>query len=651
MANEYGYAGSILKVDLSQGNLLNVPTGEFTDRFIGGRGFAAKIYWDGASPEAKAFDPQNRLIFVNGPLAGFTGLAGSRWQVCGKSPGIVPEFFSYANFGGSWGAWLKFAGYDAVIIEGKSDKPVYLLIQDGTAEIKDASFLWGKGAIEVREMLKGKHGKGIRVAAIGPAGDNLAVMANIIAEDDSSGSCGFGAVMGSKKLKAIAVGAGERKALAADPEKLHELVRHIRGLKKDSRFIFAGPHRMWSSYVPENLKLNPKLKKAVCYGCISGCTRATYEAENGARGKYLCVAAVFYADPSKKIGEWNDVHFHASRLCNDYGVDVFSIAAIIGWLRKCYQAGIVTEKNTDMPISKMGSLEFIETLVKRLSLRQGFGDVLAQGVVKAADELGSKAKEQLENWVYSRTGTPYPYEPRKYIITGLSFMTEPRAPMPQLHEIIFPIHLWWDWCNKVEGAYVSDEVVQAISRKFFGSEIALDFSTYEGKAMAAKQIQDRVYVKECLNLCDFSWPMMDVKHSKDHVGDRTLPSKIFTAVTGKTMDVPELDGVGERVFNLQRAILLREGHRGREDDILPESDHTVPLPQSPGLDPKGAVPGKEGETIFRAGTVVDRGKFEKMKDEYYQLRGWDSKTGLLKKDTLQRLGLEDIIDRLDEKVV
>jgi len=428
MANEYGYAGNILKVDLSQGNVANLPTSEFADRFIGGRGFAAKIYWDGSSPEAEAYDPQNRLIFANGPLAGFTGLAGSRWQVCGKSPGITPEVFSYANFGGSWGAWLKFAGYDAVVIEGTSDKPVYLLIQDGKSEIKDASFLWGKGAIATREMLKDIHGKSIRVAAIGPAGDNLAVMANIIAEDDSSGSCGFGAVMGAKKLKAIAVGASEKKTVAADPEKLHELVKCIRGLKKDSRFIFSGPHRMWSSYVPENLKLNPKLKKAVCYGCISGCTRATYEAENGAKGKYLCVAAVFYADPSKKIGEWNDVHFHASRLCNDYGVDVFSIAAIIGWLRKCYQAGIVTDENTGLPISKIGSLEFIETLVKKLSLRQGFGDLLAQGVVKAADELGSKAKEQLHNWVYPRTGTPYPYEPRKYITTGLSFMTEPRAP-------------------------------------------------------------------------------------------------------------------------------------------------------------------------------------------------------------------------------
>ena len=152
------------------------------------------------------------------------------------------------------------------------------------------------------------------------------------------------------------------------------------------------------------------------------------------KGKYLCVAAVFYADPSKKLGEWNDVHFHASRLCNDYGLDVFSMAAIIGWLLKCYHAGIITEEQVGIPLSKMGSLEFIETLVRKIALRQGFGDVLSQGIIKAADELGSAAKEQLENWVYRRTGGPYPYEPRKFITTGLSFITEPRAPIPQLFE-------------------------------------------------------------------------------------------------------------------------------------------------------------------------------------------------------------------------
>ena len=270
MVNEFGYAGKILKVDLSRGITVDTATTDYADRFVGGRGIGAKIYWDEVSPKVKALDPENRLIFAIGPLAGFSGLAGSRFQVCGKSPAITPESFSYANLGGSWGAWLKFAGYDALIIQGKSDKPVYLLIQDGKTEIRDASFLWGKGAIEIREIIKARLGADIRVAAIGPAGDNMAVMANVIADDDASGSGGFGAVMGSKNLKAIAVGANERKVMAANPEKLKELVKYGRSLKKDSRFIFSGPHRMWSSYVPENLKSNPKLKRSACcwYECL-----------------------------------------------------------------------------------------------------------------------------------------------------------------------------------------------------------------------------------------------------------------------------------------------------------------------------------------------------------------------------------------------
>ena len=164
-------------------------------------------------------------------------------------------------------------------------------------------------------------------------------------------------------------------------------------------------------------------------------------------------------------------------------------------------------------------------------------------------------------------------------------------------------------------------------------------------------LQDRVYVKECLTLCDFAWPMMDVKHSQDHVGDRTLPSKVISAVTGREMGVKELDRIGERVFNLQRAILLREGHEGRKDDVLPECDHTVPLPTSPGLNPKSSLPGKKGAVIYREGMVVDRKKFEKMKDEYYQLRGWDLKTGYFKKEELQALALGDMIEKLQKKVV
>jgi aldehyde:ferredoxin oxidoreductase len=145
--------------------------------------------------------------------------------------------------------------------------------------------------------------------------------------------------------------------------------------------------------------------------------------------------------------------------------------------------------------------------------------------------------------------------------------------------------------------------------------------------------------------------MMDVKHSEEHVGDPTLPSQVFSAVIGKEIDEQGLDKIGERVFNLQRAIFIKEGHRGRESDSLPNFDHTVPLSLRLGPNPEYLVPGKEGEIISRVGAVVDRGEFEKMKDEYYELRGWDVPTGLLKKDTLKRLDLEDVIEPLKGKVI
>ena len=129
-----------------------------------------------------------------------------------------------------------------------------------------------------------------------------------------------------------------------------------------------------------------------------------------------------------------------------------------------------------------------------------------------------------------------------------------------------------------------------------------------------------------------------------------FPVRSFPLSPGKTWSVEELDKIGERVFNLQRALLIREGHEGRKDDILPEFDHTVPLPKAPGLNPRSSLPGKKGEIVYREGAVVDREKFEKMKDEYYQLRGWDPKTGFQKKDTLQELGLEDIIEQLQGKI-
>jgi len=636
LTEQYGYTGKILRIDLSSGAITHVPTMDYADRFLGGRGIAARVHWDEVQPEVKAFDPENRLSIFTGPLAGFNGLGSSRWTVCGKSPLTIHEQFSYSNLGGSWGVRLKFAGYDGIIIQGVSDKPVYLFLQDGSAEIRDASSLWGRSTVETRDILKNELGSPAAVVACGPAGENLVAFASLLADNDASGSCGFGAVMGSKNLKAIAV-RGSGKVTAANPDRLQELTSYVRELKRGS----VGEGQV-------DLIAGPKMKKDVCYGCIGACIRQTFEASDGTIGKFACGSAYFYQERAMRYySQWNEVPFFATRLCDGYGLDTESIQTLIMWLSRCHKAGILTDENTGIPQSKMGSLEFIETLTEKVSLREGFGDILARGLVRAADAVGKGSQELITDYT-SKAGYGSEYCPRMYIVSGLLYAMEPRLPINQVHEIGVPLFSWLAWVNKAEGAYLSSDVFRRVAGRFWGSELAADFSTYDGKALAAAIIQDRECVKESLILCDWMWPITHVKHSDDHIGDPSLESKLLSAVTGNEVSESELYRAGERIFNLQRAIHTREGHRGRVSDILPEPFYSRPLKWAV-QDPECLAPGKDGEVISRKGAVVDRNEFERMKDEYYEIRGWDVATGLQTKAKLEGLGLKDVADYLEQR--
>ncbi len=625
-----GYTGNILRVDLSSGLVTKNPTSQYASRFLGGRGIAAKIYWDEVSPETHPFDPENRLIMITGPLCGIPGLAGSRWQVCGKSPMTEPEHFSYANLGGNWGVQLKFAGHDGLVIQGKSDKPVYLDIHDDTVQIKDAIFLWGKGAAETRHVLQEELGKKARVVAIGSAGENRVPFACLLADMDAAGSSGFGAVMGAKNLKAVVV-RGTGSILPAQPDALGELTRIFR---KNHTSIEAAKYP-----VP----LGPNMKKDVCFGCIKGCLRMRYKASDGTSGKHTCQSSVYYlARAYRYYGEQNEVPYQATRLCDDYGLDSIVLESIILLLSRCQKAGILNDDNTGLPLSRIGSLEFIEQLIRKISLKEGFGEVLAKGPVQAAHIVGKGAPELIADYVVKAGQNCY-YEGRVYTTSSLLYAMEPRQPIQQLHESASAVIVWARWIEHKEG-YLSTSVLLNIARKFWGGESAVDFSTYEGKALAAKKIQDRQYAKESLILCDFAWPMMYIENSDDHVGDPTLESRVLSAVIGKEISEDELYLLGERVFNLQRAILVREGHYGRDSDHLPEPYYMVPLKKNYplGLNPNALVPGKDGQVISKIGAVVDRDKFEQMKAEYYQLRGWDPVTGLQTREQLKRVGLDEV---------
>jgi aldehyde:ferredoxin oxidoreductase len=594
---------------------------------------AARIYWEEVLPEGGAFDPANRLIFATGPCAGFYGLSGARWVVCGKSPATDPQLFTHANLGGSWGTELKFAGFDALIVQGKAEKPVYLLIDDGKIKIEDASSLWGKGAAQTRQIIKGKHGDYFRVVAAGPGGDNMTAMALLLADNDSSGSGGLGGVMGSKNLKSIAVrGSGVMRA--ARPGRLQELLEYVAKLRKDAPQSDSG--------------VGGGDRTDHCSDCTDECNRGLYEAADGSKGKFMCSSSSFYKELAfRYYGELNDVPFYANRLCDDYGLNTKSVAPIIAWLERCYEAGLLTEKETGLPLTKIGSLEFIQALLETIAYRRGFGEILGNGIHKAALEVGGGAEELVYDDV-TKAGERMTYAPKAYITTGLLYAVDSRQPIQQLHEVIRLGILWVRWAKGSPNANLSSSVFRNIARKFWGSELAADFSTYDGKALAAKMIQDRQLAKECLILCDNVWPIAYVEHSDDHVGDPTLESKVFSAITGRDLSEDEFYRVGEKVLNLQRATMIREGLRGRDGDILSEASFTVPL-KSERLNPDCLFPGQNGEIISRKGAVFERDKFLSMLSEFYELRGWNRENGLQTKVKLEDLDLSDVARDLEKR--
>ena len=633
---DYGYAGKILKVDLSDGTISRLPSSDYVDRFLGGRGLGAKLYWDMAPSDAKAFGQENCLICTSGPVAGFPGFAGFRWSICGKSHTGKKETFSYANLGGSWGARLKYAGYDGLVIQGKSAKPVYLFINGESVEIRDASNLWSKSTFEAFDSLKAELGKRFNVMTIGPAAENMVSFATVLADHGASGSGGLGAVMGSKKLKAIAV-YGNKRPIAADPARLQELANHMKAIDRKP------PVSMWG--------IPGITRKYNCYGCNLGCDRQMYTGENGRLFKHFCQATDVYKAPAMDYhGEGNEAQLLAIRLCDGYGLDTAVMKTVISLLIACHRKGLLSDKDAGLPLSKAGSAEFIEELTKKIAFREGFGDILAMGTIEAAESVGAEAKEMLGDFVATRSNETRDYDPRLIMTTALLYATEPRRPIQQLHSVAGPFMSWLDWVRGEEGAFFSTDYLHDVAVKFWGGKIAADFSTYQGKALAAKTIQDQTYAKESLVLCDMRWPINLACFPGGYVGETTLESQIYSAITGKELDEAGLNRVGERIFNLQRAIQLRLGWEPKESDTLLDYLFKQPLREGEMFyDEDCQAPGRNGKVISKVGAIVQREEFEKMKSEYYELRGWDIHSGLPTRTKLKELQLEDIARDLETR--
>lgn len=627
-----GWMGKILHVDLSRRKIISLPTEPYKELFLGGRGLASRLYWEIVKPEIGAFDPGNALIFMTGALVATGVLGAARMSIIGKSPMAYPEGYCYGNMGGFIPAEIKKAGFDGVIVEGRSHRPVYLWIHDEKADILDASHLWGQHAYKTGEMLQQVHGNDTKFLTTGPAGERMVRSATMFGTHLSSGCAGFGAVMGSKNLKALAI-QGTGQPGAANLEQLHELNRYAVRIAK--RLRLAIPPMITNTAHGHLLEV---IGKHSCYQCGLECIRNRYRYGKKHEGYRHCQAMEYYL-PWKygREDEPIDTLFDASTLANDYSIDTFELQSMIDWMYRCHQAGAFSESETGLPLSRIGSREFLEKLLQSIVYRKGFGDILAEGLVRAREKIPEKARE-----LYPRSIAPIGQRdlapPRAYIVHSLTYPMEPRTHQPLIHETGFLGAAWMANRMQPGSTGVTSRVYRQIAKIFWGSEEAADASSYQGKALAAKMIQDRVYLKDSLGLCDWAWPISYSIAKPDHIGDPTLEARFFTAVTGLPGEI--LQQCASRIFNQQRTILLREGRKVPESDYPLEYNFTEPLEGNGRGDPL-LVPGPGDEPVNAVGNRLDKARFIAMLKEYYRLRGWDAETGLPLRETLAKLGLEE----------
>lgn len=632
-----GWMGKILRINLGNSEIKEIPVQPYAEKYLGGRGIASRLYWELVPPVVKPFDPQNVLIFMTGPLVATGAQAATRLSIVSKSPMALPEGFCYGNVGGFFGPELKKAGYDGIIIEGQAPQPVQININNGRVEIRDASSLWGLNVDKVKEIIGREYGKNTRFLTTGISGEKRVRLAALVGSHESASSAGFGAVMASKNLKVITV-RGTGKPAVADLELLRKLNRYAVHISQRARFsIPPGVEATRHQHLLTVIGLGG------CYQCGLECIRGLYRYSHGATGYRKCQSQEYYLPwLYGKEDEPVDTFFSAPDRANDYSLCTFELDSIVKWLYACHKSGALTEKETGLPLSQIGTREFLEILLHSIAYREGFGDILAEGLVRAVDRVSEYARSMVSQDVapigqFSHTPA------RAFIAYSLIYPMEPRVHQPLLHETAF---LWTAWLMRQmqpDLTPVSTRVFREVARAFWGSEAAGDVSSYEGKVLAAKIIQNRTYLKDSLGLCDFAWPIMYSFNTADHVGDPELENRVFTAVTGIPAD--NLDRYAEVVFNLQRAILLKEGRKTPEADYPPEYNFTEPLR----VDHFGRpliIPGADQEVVNAIGKILDRDKFMSLLKEYYRLRGWDEDTGIPEAETLRALGMEDVATEL-----
>jgi aldehyde:ferredoxin oxidoreductase len=613
-----GYMGKILRVDLSKKTFKDYTLDEkMCHDFIGGYGLAARLLWDWQKGGVDPLGPDNNLGFITGPLTGTPAISGCRFTVVGKSP--LTGGWGDANSGGHFAAFLKYAGYDGVFFTGISDKPVYLYLENGKPELRDAAHLWGKGTYDTDDILKKELGADAHIACIGPAGEKLSLIAGIVHMKGSvAARSGLGAVMGSKKLKAVVV-KGNMKVPVADEAGLKETRKkmqatmggHIDMLKKFGTTFTTVPSieggdspvknygGVAQTDFPDSKPLSADevalraQKRIACYQCPVGCEAAM----KAGTGEYKWPAGSYRPEyetivmlGSNCLNNNLDSIIKANDLCNDLGIDTISAGSVVAFAMECYEKGLITKKDAGGLDLTWGNAKAVVALTEMMGNREGIGDLLADGVAVAAKKIGKNAAD----YAMHVHGQEVPgHSP---IATPAMATTYAASATPGRH---------------TQG-----------SSEHHNKGLLPDFNRtlYTGRGEVQKRGACYQNALMCSGYCLFVNSAFPDTHN---IATFMMP------VTGWPYTTDELVECGERIENMRHAFNLREGVKLVDFKV---AGRLVGKP------PKATGP--------VAGVTTDN---DTMLKDYFTAMGWDAATGALGKKRLGELGLGDVAKDLKLK--
>jgi len=679
-----GYTGSILRVNLKTRKISTIDTKKY-EMWGGGHGIGSAIFFDLVKDKAiSGYDSGNVVTIMTSPLSGTLAPAVSgRTEVQGVGLQSYPvEWFTRSNFGGRFAGMLKYAGWDGIVIEGKSKNPVWIDIRDREVKLVDAKPLWGLDTWETQKkiwhrvtglksykdwMEVGKSPRGERttlkpaVLTIGPAGENLSRIASLIHDaGNAAGQGGFGGVWGSKNLKAISV-IGSGSIHISDPNALMEArlwAKKSYSWQPGNLTDKLGSHA-FSSNPSQGSPSTPGVKSrpSGCMACHKCCRRKTELGGN----ESSCVDMFFYCfEDAKKHGKQTTASLKASDLIQKTGINAFELETVIIWLKTLHKKGILgpgKEIDTDLPFDKMGEYEFVEKLVTQLETRQGIGADLHNGAARTAKKWGRFEKDlksgvlALQYWGY-----PKHYDARTEVEWGYGSILGDRDCNE--HDFMMPCY-YSPSMNALAGmeTYISaKEVSQIIAEKCkpYNDPLMIDYSD-EGiysEHMAKTVAWHRHYTrfwKQSIGYCDWCYADFVNPYAPGYRGiTPEAEPKFLNAVTGKNLTFEQGMELGRKIWNLDRAIWILQG-RHRDQEVF--ADFTYEKPQEGHATyeiPYVMTVHEKGKWKYKdvGGRILDRSKFEEWKTKYYTLEGWDPESGWPVRKTLKSMGLDYVADEL-----